>query len=467
MKSKKYFVLALLLIVALVLSACGQAAVEEPAADEPAAEEAVEVEEAASTEPVKIGVYSVAWSTSSINMIQELIQKFNTEHEGKIEAEFIQGDWGEAENYLTAGVSGGGGIADLIEYEVNGAYSWYEQGYIIDLSPYITEEVKSTMPDELWDARSADDGGVFFSGTVTGSYLLVYYNPKALEAAGIALPSEGEVWTWAQFMDNAKLLTVDANGKHLGEDGFDAENVVQWGFMPRLDNEKIWEEGSLYAMQATAKPLIRKGDDGQWDIFFDDQAKDALKYYLSVIKEGITPMEAIGLTGSSQDEAFYQGTAAMVQRDVFNVAVLHDNYPDFEFGVMTIPMDNVNTYFQDPTNGQGFAIPVTSEHPAEAAEFAFWMQQPENQAMWSKALTMSPVNTEAMEDPLIADNPDFVAMKFYKSMEEFVQSEICPNQSEFVTTVYAPIMMEVLMGNITLDDAVVQITATSKDVLNQ
>lgn len=461
MKRKMYFGITLLLAFSLALTACAQAAAEEPAAAEP------ESAQPAAEEPVKIGVYSVAWSPSSINMIQELIKKFNTEYEGKIVAEFVQGDWDGAENYITAGVAGGGGIADVMEYEVNGAYSWYQQGFTTDLSPYITDEVKATMPEELWTARTADDGSVFMSGTVTGSYLLIYYNPKALEAAGIALPAEGEVWTWQQFMDNAKLMTVDANGKHLGEAGFDAGSVVQWGFMPRLDNEKIWEEGSLYAMQATGQPLIRKGDDGMWDIFFDDAAKDALKYYLSVIKEGITPQEAIGLTGSSQDEAFYQGQAAMVERDVFNVAVLHDNYPDFKFGVMTIPMDTVNTYFQDPTNGQGFVIPVTSEHPAEAAEFVFWMQKPENQAMWSKSLTMSPVNTKAMEDPLIADNPDFVAMKFYKGIEKFVESEICPNQDEFVTTLFAPTMMEVLMGNTSLDDAVTLIKATSKDILNQ
>jgi multiple sugar transport system substrate-binding protein len=467
MKRIKYLVFSLLLVTALILSACGKVTASEEAAA-PAESEAVVAEVAEeATEPVKIGVYSLAWSTSSINMIKELIAKFNTEHEGKIEAEFIQGDWGQVENYITAGVSGGGGIADVIEYYVGGAYSWYDQDYVIDLSPYITDEVKATMPEELWKARTAEDGAVFFSGTVTGSYLLIYYHPDAFTAAGVTAPAAGETWTWPEFIEKAKMLTVDANGKHVGEDGFDAENVTQWGFMPRLDNEKIWEEGSLYAMQAMGKPLIRKGDDGKWDIFFDEPAVNAFKSYLNVIAEGVTPQESIGLTGDSQDEAFYQGKAAMVERDVFNVAVLHDNYPDFKFAVMPIPMEPNSTFFQSPTDGQGFAIPVTSEHPAEAAEFVFWFQKAENQAMWSKALMMSPVNPEAMKDPLIANNPDFTAMTFYKSIEKFVETEICPNQDEFVTTVYTPAMMEVLQGNITLDEAIAQIKAVSKDVLNQ
>ena len=149
MKRKMYFGITLLLAFSLALTACAQAAAEKPAAAEP------ENAQPAAEEPVKIGVYSVAWSPSSINMIQELIKKFNTEHEGEIVAEFVQGDWDGAENYITAGVAGGGGIADVMEYEVNGAYSWYQQGFTTDLSPYITDEVKATMPEELWTARTA------------------------------------------------------------------------------------------------------------------------------------------------------------------------------------------------------------------------------------------------------------------------------------------------------------------------
>lgn len=462
MKKKISLALALMIVSALLFSACGSA--EEQAVEEPVSEVA-EVEEEVQ-EPVNIGVYSVSWSASSINMMQELIEKFNAEHEGEIVAEYVQGGWGEADSYVTAGVSGGGGIADVIEFSLGGALAWYDQGYTLDLSPYITDEIRATMPEILWDARTAEDGGVFFSGTITGSHTLLYYNPALLEAAGIAIPAEGETWTWEEFLENAKLLTVDANGKHVGEDGFDTAAVVQWGFLPRLDNEKIWEEAAEYAMQASHKPMIRMGDDGVWDIFFDDEALPVLESYFSLISSGVTPEKAIGLTGSSQDEAFFQGEAALVQRAYFNVAVLHDNYPDFEFGVMPIPMEENSLYYQS-TDGQGFAIPASTENPEAAAEFVFWMQKPENQALWSSALMLSPCNPEAFNDPLIADNPEFGAMRFYKTIEEIVSVDINSNQDEFVTTVYAPAMMEVLMGNKTLSDAIAEIKSVSVDVLNQ
>ena len=56
-----------------------------------------------------------------------------------------------------------------------------------------------------------------------------------------------------QFTANAKKLTLDASGKHLGEAGFDPNNVVQWGYLPRLDSEKVWEQAANFAIQALSQ----------------------------------------------------------------------------------------------------------------------------------------------------------------------------------------------------------------------
>ena len=38
-----------------------------------------------------------------------------------------------------------------------------------------------------------------------------------------------QAWTWDQFVEAAKQLTIDANGQHPGDADFDAENIQQWG----------------------------------------------------------------------------------------------------------------------------------------------------------------------------------------------------------------------------------------------
>ena len=467
MKTSGMRLLAVLLAASLLaaMTGCGRAATPTPLSTE-ATEAPPTSEPTPVPEAVRIGVYTVSWSPSSQAMMAELIDMFNEEYSGRIEAEYIQGDWGEGDTYVSAGVAGGGGIADVVEWWTGGAQEWYEEGFLVDLGPYVTDEVRATMPAELWASRTTEDGAVFFSGTVTGEELVIYYNPALFEEAGIVPPPSGSTWTWDEFLANARVLTIDANGKHLGEEGFDANNVVQWGFLPRLDNAKVWEEASTFAMQASGRPMIRRGPDGTWDIFFDEEIMPVLRTYFGVIQEGVTPTLAIGLANESQDEAFAQGQAAMVLRAYFNIGVLHDRYPDFEFAVMPIPMEPGSTYYIDNI-GQGFAVPITSQHPEAAAEFVFWFQRATPQAMWSSALYLAPCNPEALEDPVLRDDPNWDVMRFYKSIEEVVTIEYNTNQDEFLTTLYAPNMIAVVGGQMTLDEAIAQITAGSQAILNQ
>ena len=482
MRNKLFAFISILAVFSILLAACATTPAttaptenppvseveptEEPVA-EPTEEPQIEpTEPPPAAEAVKIGVYTVTWSKSSQDMMAELIEMFNAEHQGAIEAEYIQGDWGEVDTYVTSGVAGGGGIADVIEIDTGTSLNWYNQEFLTELSPYITADVRATMPDDLWASRTAEDGGVFLSGTVTGNELLVYYNPALFSAAGVTPPPVDQPWTWEELIANAKLLTLDANGVHLGEDGFDSSNVVQWGFMPRIDDEKVWEEANVLVLQATAKPMVRRGDDGTWDIFFDEEAIPVLQAYTGLIQEGVTPSTAVGLSGDSQNEAFAQGQAAMILRAFFNVAVIHDTYPDFEFNIMPIPVKPGNPYYVDNA-GQGFAVPVTSEHPEAAAEFVFWMQQATPNALFADALALGPVNPAAWEVEPIMGNSDWDAMSFYHSIEEVVQAEYNTHIGEFVTTTYAPNMMAVVNGEMTLEEAMEAIKQASQEILNQ
>ena len=53
----------------------------------------------------------------------------------------------------------------------------------------------------------------------------LYYNTAMLETAGVEPPSTdaAQAWTWDQFVEAAKQLTLDANGQHPGDADFDAD----------------------------------------------------------------------------------------------------------------------------------------------------------------------------------------------------------------------------------------------------
>jgi multiple sugar transport system substrate-binding protein len=59
----------------------------------------------------------------------------------------------------------------------------------------------------------------------------LYYNVDLLQQAGVEPPSNdpAKAWTWDQYLDIARKLTIDNAGKHPGEAGFDENSVKQWG----------------------------------------------------------------------------------------------------------------------------------------------------------------------------------------------------------------------------------------------
>lgn len=63
----------------------------------------------------------------------------------------------------------------------------------------------------------------------TGSH--IYLNADIFDEVGIEPPSNDpeEAWEWDYFVEVCRELTVDTNGKHPGESGFDVNNVERWG----------------------------------------------------------------------------------------------------------------------------------------------------------------------------------------------------------------------------------------------
>jgi len=80
----------------------------------------------------------------------------------------------------------------------------------------------------------------------------IYYNNDIFKKEGIEPPSNDptKAWDWPTFLDIAKKLTIDANGKHPGESGFDPDNMERWAIQ--------WPTWSIPLHTAIA------ANDGKW-----------------------------------------------------------------------------------------------------------------------------------------------------------------------------------------------------------
>lgn len=121
-------------------------------------------------------------------------------------------------------------------------------GYVLDMNECV-ELVPEFNMDRFFDSVLAihqrEEGGPIYGVPNDFTPMVIYYSTKALERAGVEPPQAG--WTWDEFVEYAKLVTLDANGNNAASPDFDPDNVVQWGFRVRKWTfewiYRLWQNG--------------------------------------------------------------------------------------------------------------------------------------------------------------------------------------------------------------------------------
>jgi len=125
-------------------------------------------------------------------------------------------------------------------------YDYASNNFFLDMTPYVTKEgIKNDYLPQTW---------IMYQNKIVGAYTaaesqVVYYNKKVLQDAGVPLPPTdyAKSWTWAQYVDVWKKLTIDKNNKHPGEAGFDPKKVVRFGVNHEMWNQmllpQVWSNG--------------------------------------------------------------------------------------------------------------------------------------------------------------------------------------------------------------------------------
>jgi ABC-type glycerol-3-phosphate transport system substrate-binding protein len=420
-----------------------------------------------SQQEVKVQYWSNGWFPSSIAARQAVVDKFNAEFEGRIQVEYIQGNWSDQATYVASGAAAGGNIACVMESDVNSANDFYRKGYVQDIKPYLTAERRALAEEVQWQSRTyPDDGAIVANVTVLGEPILtLLYNPDALSKAGITPATPDKPWTWQELYDHAKVLTIDANGKHPGEDGFDKDNVTQWGYVARLEAEKVWENGMLFAQATMGQPVVRQ-ENGKWGWFLDEKAKNVYKTYLSPVQLGITPPEAIGMGGEALEQIFGDGKAAIILRETFEIPILQGLFPGIKIGVMPIPSEPGDHIYY-AAGGEGMVITKNCQTPAEAAEFMFFVMRPENAAVYAYGNGMLPGNLKAMQEEPFKSDKNYDVLRAYLAKAETFSVPFNPHLPEFRDTVVSPLFVEVAAGTKTFEEAQKTIEEQAAVILNQ
>jgi len=106
----------------------------------------------------------------------------------------------------------------------NSVLYFARNGVMADVSTMYEGEELQPM-----DCITFKDDGKAVGYSSCNEILVLYYNKAMFDAAGVEYPSADTPYTWDEFVEVAKKLTFDENGKHPDEEGFNPEKITQYG----------------------------------------------------------------------------------------------------------------------------------------------------------------------------------------------------------------------------------------------
>jgi len=358
---------------------------------------------AAPKEKVKIS-YS-GWGTVEENKAtQANIDRFNASQD-RIQVEYLLFPW---EGYVTqlntmAAAKNLPDTATLLEQMV---MPWVKQDMLADVSSMYS---KDDMP---LDCITYKSNGKPVAYSTAAECLILYYNQTMFQKAGIAAPptATSKAWTWDEFVANAKKLTLDKNGKHPDETGFDPQNIVQYGcLVENLAWQLEWvclsNGGGFYSA------------DGSKVMIGDPKSIEAIQKVADLyLKDHVAPL-SVGAEDNGVQRGLIAGTVAMTTNGAWNVGTCLNTAKaeGLKYSVGVLPKMSVSATLA--TGGTNVVFKQT-KHLAESVEWIKWNAQIEN--AWPLIIQgiLPPIFKKYYTDETLThkwlDNPNFPPYNDYK-----------------------------------------------------
>ena len=320
------------------------------------------------------------------------------ERQPNVDVDFQIFPWKDREQRMLTAVAAG--LAPDIAYFNLGNFAAFANlGLLLSLDEYDALQ-KVPLADDLTDSanKAVRWGGKIAYAPVLAHVVPPCYNLDILEKytpyTADSLPQ-----TRDDFIEAAELMTVDENGNHYGESGFDADNVAIWGVVENMQtftskfalDPWFYSEGGEYF-----------SDDGSELVFGDygSQMENGLEFVHRMWNSVISPADR----GASGVSKFPEGRGAIIPQFSPNgIPAFRKDFPDLNFTVGPVPMGSVRRMTHGTVAGYG--VFGQTEFPDEAAEFSLWVTNSENGPDFASRLLFATPRRSGAE-VLLQKNPE-------------------------------------------------------------
>lgn len=386
-------------------------------------------------DPVQIEFWG-GWTAADGDIMQELVDQYNAENPG-VQVNLTRQQWSALFDAFVVS-SAAEESPDILAMHPQEMPQFVELGLLDPLDDIFAESDVLNLDDYL-DAAVQPN---IYKGALYGIPLDIhmhglFYNLDLFEAAGIESPPV----TGEEFLEAARLLTLDTNGLHPGDDGFDAENIVQYGVNMHTNHHAFFQWWALYRQQG-GEFLNEDGTACAWDL---DKAEAAWVWLQDLVyTHHVAPQ---GQTDYPAD--FNSGRTAMLIDGPWRIVSLEQQAAETGFRWDSAPYPVV---FDQPAmwgSEHIFTLPHYAD-PAKrdaAVEFLSWLAA--NSTAWAGAgqLPAAISVMESEEFQSMYGRPAFIEMMPY--------AQILPNTPKYneIFASNAPTPMMVLAQSIMLEEA--------------
>ena len=379
MKKFSQTLIALLVVLSMVLVACGPAATAtpEPKAEEPTAVVAVEPTEEPEPEPepAETEKVTIRWfvglgtgSTPEHKEGQEaVVEAFNTSQD-RIELVMEIIDNAQAPDQLKTQIAAGD-PPDIVGPVGQSGVNEFT-GLFMDLEPYLGGFDFGDFDEDSIDAyRLEGEGLLGLPFAVFPS--MIYYNRDLFDEAGLDYPphtygepyADGDLWTVDKMEELAMLLTVDGNGNDATSADFDPENIVQFGYHSQWTDPR----GHAAALFGADNVIDANGD-----AVLSDRWRRAFTWYYEGmhVKHFMPNATYVGSDLLAAGNPFASGNVAMAHCHLWFTCCI-DDVPNWDMAV--VPSYNDAGDVTVKLHADTFRVFKDTKHPEEAVEVLLYL----------------------------------------------------------------------------------------------
>jgi len=431
---------ALLILAFVSATGCTQQASDTTTATDSSSTDTTTATTTETTEPVELTMQ--LWDETQLPVVQENVDKFNAEYDGKIHVTIEQIPWDSYWAKLDASLETSE-APDVFWMNVY-IYKYVSAGLLEPLDSYIAADGFDTSiySQGRYEAYNLD--GVQYALPKGLDTVAVALNTEIFDRYGVALPTDG--WTW----DDMRTIASELRDK------IEAAGGSEYPIVMELDGQPSWinflyQNGGSYL-----------SDDGTTCGIASDASKDAIQQVVDLMDNGQMAPYAV-LSETKGTDLFVSGQAAMVFIGSWKASVLESSSIGEAGQIQLVQMPSMSVSNSSTMGGLGYVMSSNCENKEAAWELIKFITNQDSEEYEAQMGIDIPACLAA-QAAYVANFSNINAQVF---MDASVTGFPYPSNGNFDWTSYADDAMQVAFAKTkTVSDALDDGAAQAQEVLD-